>query len=319
MSNKTLYQQFCEQEKEIPIFVKPWYLDAVCQFENKSWDVILIKEKEKIVASWPFCLKKKNGFQYSVLPPLTKFMGPYLIQEKRSPKFAHKICAKLIEQLPKKALFQQNFHYDFTDWLPFYWAGFEQSTRYSYILEDLSDLDQVFNNFSADYRNNKIRKAQQTIKVVSDLGVEAFFEIAMMSFQRQNLPFPFSIDFFKKYDAAMTENNTRKMFFAVDEQNQIHSVVYLLFDHDRVYYHLAGDNPDLRSSGASILLVWEAIKYTRNELGLNIFDFEGSMIKPIERVRRQFGAVQKPYFEIKKYNSLLFKILEWLKKSAKKR
>ena len=82
-------------------------------------------------------------------------MGPYLIPEKRIAKHAHKVCAKLIEQLPKKALFQQNFHYNFTDWLPYYWAGFEQSTRYSYVLENLSDLEQVFNNFSADYRNNK--------------------------------------------------------------------------------------------------------------------------------------------------------------------
>ena len=314
MNNKTEYQRFCEQEKEIPVFVRPWYLDAVCQSKNETWELVLVKENDKIIASLPYCLKQKNGFQYSVLPPLTKFMGPYIIAEKRSGRHANKIIKKLIEQLPKIALFQQNFHYNFTDWLPFYWAGFEQSTKYSYILEDLQDLDQVYNNFSSDYRNNKIRKAEKEIKVVSNLSIGAFFEVAMMSFQRQSLPLPFSFDFFKKYDAAMVENNSRQLFFAIDSKNRIHSVVYLLFDHDRAYYHLAGDNPDLRGSGASILLVWEAIKYTRNELGLNIFDFEGSMIKPIERVRRQFGAVQKPYFEIKKYHSQLFRILEWLKK-----
>jgi len=318
MNNKTLYQRFCEEEKEIPVFVKPWYLDAVCQSKNESWEILLVLENEKIIASLPYCLKRKNGFQYSVLPPLTKYLGPYIIIEKRSSKNTHKICNAFIDQFPKPALFQQNFHYNFTDWLPFYWAGFEQTTRYSYVLEGLQDLDQVYNNFSSDYRNNKIRKAEKAIKVVSNLSVEAFFEVVMMSFQRQGLPLPFSLDFFKEYDAAMVENNSRKLFFAVDNQNRIHSVVYLLFDHDRAYYHLAGDNPDLRRSGASILLVWEAIKYTRNELGLNIFDFEGSMIKPIERVRRQFGAIQKPYFEIKKYNSLLFKILEWLKINFKK-
>ncbi len=314
MSNKKRYQQFCEEEKEIPIFSRPWYLDAVCQYKNESWEVLLVKKNEKIIASWPYYLKRKNGFQYSVLPPLTKFLGPYIIAEKRSPKFAHKICKTLIEQLPKKALVLQNFHYNFTDWLPFYWTGFEQSTRYSYVLENLQDLKGIYNNFSSDYRNNKIRKAEQSVKVVSDLSLEAFFEVAMLPFKRQNLPLPFSLDFFKKYDAVMVEHHSRKLFFAVDDQYRIHSVVYLLIDHDRAYYHLAGDDPDLRGSGASILLVWEAIKYTRNTLGLNIFDFEGSMIKPIERVRRQFGAVQKPYFEIRKYNSRLFKMLEWFKK-----
>lgn len=319
MDNKALYQQFCEQEKEIPVFARPWHLDAVCQSENENWEVLLILENGKIIASWPYFFRQKYGFRYSVMPPLTKFMGPYFIAEKRSPKYAHKICEKLIGQLPKTALFLQNFHYNFTDWLPFYWTGFQQTTRYSYVLEDLSDLDRVYQNISNDYRNNKIKKAEQHLKVVSNLSIEAFFEVAMMSFERQNLPLPFDFGFFKKYDAAMAQNNARQLFFAIDEQNRVHSVVYLLVDHDRAYYHLAGDNPDLRDSGASILLIWEAIKHTRNKLGLTIFDFEGSMIKPIERVRRQFGATQKPYFEIKKYNSRLFKILEGLKSNFKKR
>ena len=76
MNNKALYQQFCKQEKEMPVFVKPWYLDAVCQFENQSWDVILVKEQNKIVASWPFCLKQKNGFEYSVFAATNKIYGP---------------------------------------------------------------------------------------------------------------------------------------------------------------------------------------------------------------------------------------------------
>ena len=314
MDNKEKYQRFCEQQKEIPVFVKPWYLDAVCQHENQVWDILLVEENDKIIASWPYCLKKKNGFEYSVLPPLTKFMGPYLIEEKRAPKFAHKICAQLIEQLPKKALFQQNFHYNFTDWLPFFWAGFEQSTKYSYVLKDISDLDHTLQNISSNYRNNKIRKAQQIVQTVSNRSIKDFYEVAMMPFQRQKLPLPFGFEFFKKYDQAMQYHNARHLLFAVDEKEQIHSVAYLLVDHDRVYFHLAGDHPDLRKSGAAVLLIWEAIKFTKNELGLNIFDFEGSMIQPIERVRREFGAVQQPYFEIKKYNSLVFRFLEWIKR-----
>jgi hypothetical protein len=226
----------------------------------------------------------------------------------------HKVCAALIAKLPSSKIFQQNFHYSFTDWLPFYWEGFEQSTRYSYILESLEDLDLVFKNFDSDYRNNKVKKAKQMVRIEPGEDIKGFFEVAMMSFQRQNLPLPFDFDFFEKYDAAITKHKARKMFFAVDDQNKIHSVAYLLFDHDRVYFHIAGDNPELRGSGASILLVWEAIKFTKNELGLNIFDFEGSMFKPIERVRRQFGATQVPYFEIKKYNSLIFKLLDQIRK-----
>ena len=30
MTNKEAYILFCEKEKEVPLFSKPWYLDAVC-------------------------------------------------------------------------------------------------------------------------------------------------------------------------------------------------------------------------------------------------------------------------------------------------
>ena len=74
---------------------------------------------------------------------------------------------------------------------------------------------------------------------------------------------------------------------------------------------MAGDDPAYRSSGAAILLVWEAVHFTKKELGLNRFDFLGSMLPSIERVRRQFGAQQVPYFKVCKYHSRVF---EWLEK-----
>ena len=64
--------------------------------------------------------------------------------------------------------------------------------------------------------------------------------------------------------------------------------------------HMLGEDPQLRSSGAGILLAWEAMQYTKKELGLNRFDFLGSMIEPIEIVRRSLGGRQVPYFHITK-------------------
>jgi len=67
-------------------------------------------------------------------------------------------------------------------------------------------------------------------------------------------------------------------------------------DTSYAYYLLGGADPRLRSSGAQSLLFWEAIKLaSRKNLK---FDFEGSMIEPIERVFRAFGAVQVPYLQI---------------------
>jgi hypothetical protein len=71
---------------------------------------------------------------------------------------------------------------------------------------------------------------------------------------------------------------------------------------------MAGDDPALRQSGAGVLLAWEAIQYTHAVLKLSVFDFAGSMVKAIERVRRQFGAQQKPYFRVHKTWSTIWGI-----------
>ena len=71
---------------------------------------------------------------------------------------------------------------------------------------------------------------------------------------------------------------------------------------------MGGGDPKLRKSGATSLLLWEAIN--RQPLGVQVFDFEGSMIEPIERFFRAFGAVQTPYFEITHVKSKLFERLK---------
>lgn len=74
---------------------------------------------------------------------------------------------------------------------------------------------------------------------------------------------------------------------------------------------MSGSDPILRSSGAISLLRWESIKYSSSVT--KSFDFEGSMIEPIERFMRSFGAIQTPYFAISKTNSKLLKIYQGLK------
>ena len=59
---------------------------------------------------------------------------------------------------------------------------------------------------------------------------------------------------------------------------------------------MGGSDPDIRSSGANSLCLWEAIKFSK--IVTKSFDFEGSMIEPIERFMRAFGSSQTPFFEV---------------------
>jgi len=74
----------------------------------------------------------------------------------------------------------------------------------------------------------------------------------------------------------------------------------LIFKKKTIYYMFGGSNPKFRNSQSLSLLMWNAI-----QLGISqnkSFDFEGSMIQPIENFFRSFGANQVPYFELIKLN-----------------
>ena len=134
-----------------------------------------------------------------------------------------------------------------------------------------------------------------------------------MTFKRQNIKIPYSFEFLKRHDNYLSKHKSREIFYAVDDDNQVHSALYLTWDYNSSYVHMVGENPDLRNSGAGMLVIWEAIKFTKNQLQLNSFDFEGSVIESVERVRRGFGAKQKPYFNISISNSFLLKIILYFK------
>jgi predicted acetyltransferase len=86
------------------------------------------------------------------------------------------------------------------------------------------------------------------------------------------------------------------MLFACDGDDRVHAVAYLVWDSASAYYLLSGADPALRSSGAQSLLLWEAIRRARDVT--STFDFEGSMLAPVERFFRDFGGRQTPYLHV---------------------
>lgn len=301
------YRQFCETTSDLPLYMHAFYLDAVC--ENGDWEVALVEKGGKIVAAWPYFLKKKMGLKYVVMPVLGRLMGPYLIPAYRNSVKENSLLEELLDQFPALVAFEQDFNYQATNWLPLFWRNYQQTTRYSYIL-DVTDLAYCWNKIAPDYRNQKIPKARGLLEVAStESDLREFYRVHNLSYARQGKTPPFSFEFLAKLDQALAARGQRALFFARDRSTGVvHAVAYLVWDRQSAYYLMAGDDPALRSSGASVLIAWEAIQYTHAVLKLPVFDFAGSMVRSIERTRRQFGAQQIPYLRVSKTWSTIWGI-----------
>ena len=278
------------------IFQQPWWLDAVAP---RRWAECRVERDGNVVARLPYVVRRRHGLTLITQPPLTQALGPW-ISSTAGAKDAglddqRALVAGLIEQLPRHDYFTQACAPVLTDWLPFHWQGFDQRTLYTYVLDDLRDLDRVWAGLRKGPRRY-IRKAQKTLSVRDDLGIDVLHGTLVATFERQGLRVPWSLGQIERLERACAARNSRRALFAVDAADRVHAAVYLVHDANVTYYLLSGAFPELRSSGAQSLLVWEGIRFAATVS--RCFDFEGSMIEPIERFFRSFGARQVPYFRI---------------------
>jgi lipid II:glycine glycyltransferase (peptidoglycan interpeptide bridge formation enzyme) len=289
------------------IFQKSWWLDALVP---NTWQEAKIEKNGVVIARLPYVVKKKMGLTLLTMPTLTQTLGPWIDAStaKYSKQLAQQkdLFTELIQQLPPHDYFSQNFHYSISNWLPFYWQGCKIEARCTYVLEDLTDLDLIWAGFQENIRR-EIRKAEKQVSVRSDLGIDRFLDLNDLTFQRQGEAAPYTRELVYRLDHACSEHEARKMFFAEDEQGRIHAAIYIIWDENSAYYLMGGGDPELRNSGATSLLMWEAIKFASTVT--NKFDFEGSSIEPIERFFRAFGGKQMSFYNVSKIDTKRMKLL----------
>lgn len=304
---KKKYRKLCENEESIPLFSQAWWLDCVCG--EDGWDVCIVEKGRKIYATMPFYLYKKYGFKVISQPPLTQTAGPWIrcesTTESKKLENEKKLMNALISQIPKVDYFYQHWHLSRTNWLPFYWKKYSQTTRYTYVIPDISDVNVVFSNFDAAKKKN-VKKSNSIVKVKKDITAKEFFDNHKMTLALQNRDISYSYELFEKIYSGAYQRDSGMTIAAYDSDDNLHAALFIVWDKNSAYDLISTIDPRFRSSGAASLLVKEAIGILSGKT--KAFDFEGSMIESVERSFRQFGAEQTPYFAISKTNSKLLKI-----------
>ncbi len=251
------------------------------------------------MARLPYVVRTAGRLRVLTQPPLTQFLGPWTVRSPGAKEATAlgdqmELQTELEAGLPAASAFHQNFSPRVMSALPFIWSGYRAEVRYTYRLEDLHSEQGVWDGLSGNIRR-EIKKARQQLEVREDLGLDLLHRVWAKTFARQGLPAP-ALARLERIDAACAARDVRAALFACDEAGQVHAVAYIVWDAHSAYYLLGGADPELRTSGASSLLMWEAIARARKVA--ETFDFEGSMLKPVERFFRAFGGRQTPYLHV---------------------
>lgn len=306
---KEEYRAFCRKEASLPLFAQDWWLDAAVG--PKGWNVALIKKNVEVVASMPYILRNRYGMRLLTQPALTPVLGPWLrpcdgnVAKKLS--YEHELMQALIDQLPPFDHFAQTWHPCHKNWQPFYWNGFQQTTYYTHILSNLSDMKKLWEGLDPNVRRI-VSKAQREKNLIvrGDFGIDTILELNRKTFERQGLVPPFPDEFARRLDKACVERGCRKLIVVVDSDGIPHAGYYFVWDQQSAYGLLAGADPSYRKSGAASLCLWETIVQAASVS--RQYNFCGSMIESVATFMRNFGAEHVPYFHISKTPSRLLNI-----------
>lgn len=285
-----------ETECANAIFQQPWWLDALAP---GRWGEATIERDGRTVARLPYVVRGRGRWRMLTQPRLTQTLGPWIERSTAKPANAlgkeMELLTSLEAALPAADGFDQHFSPTMMNALPFHWAGYQLEVRYTYRLEGLGSEEALWAGLRENIRR-EIRKARKRVQVRDDLGLDRFHAVWSKTFARQGLAVPQSLAELARLDSACADRGARTMLFAVDEADRVHAVAYVVWDERAAYYLLGGGDPDLRTSGASSLLIWESIM--RSRALTDVFDFEGSMVKPVERFFRAFGGRQVAYLGV---------------------
>ncbi len=286
-------------------FQEPWWLDATAP---GRWDAVQVERGGQLQAYLPFVIEESNGIRFLKQPLLTQSLGPWISETgagyTTTLSREMSLYKELIDGLPAHDVFRQQFATQVTNWLPFYWEGFEQTTRYTYTLDMRQDLEEIYRGM--DKRNRRqLRHAQESLTAETSDDLEAFLQLNDKTFERQGLAVPYSHDLVFRLDEAAKAHARRWIVLARDKwTGEAHAGIYMLASGDRMYSLMSGADPAFRDQNGGIVARWKAIE-TAHEAAVSTLDFQGSMLKTIERRNRNYGSSQVPYFLVSRSNGVL--------------
>lgn len=289
------WDAFVAESPQGSIFSTSGFLNAL----RVQYRIAVLSNSEGIVAG---IVLAKNLLGAYANPLFAKYLGIILPPERENTKYVynlareHKLINALIENLSLYRSFDYTFHPNFSNWLPFYWSGYRQETRYTYYFPDISDIKVLLDNAHSRVRRNLRKAERHNVRFCSKIDPSSFYTINRLTFERQGGKPPFNFKTLKCLYRELKQKEQIHLLGVRNKADKLLAVAGIVNDKKCSYLLFNGMDHRLSDVGANTKLIIETLAYC-NTLA-PMFDFEGSMIRGIESFYQSFGAIQTPYFSV---------------------
>jgi lipid II:glycine glycyltransferase (peptidoglycan interpeptide bridge formation enzyme) len=281
-------------------------------FASKKWLSVysdslkvigIYKDEHQLIGGFYFLIAKKYSFNFVKLPPYTPHCGLFYQSESKNNSSATSFSKDVMTEVCRYVSAQKNaltilaFPSTVIDLQPFIWEKYKVIPNYTYRIDLTQTMESIKSNFDSKNRNVINKAIKEGVEVsVNSLDKQKLFEFFKHSLDTAN--------------ANVYEEELKNIFLKfADESNSFYMVarksgeivgsVFCVYDKTTCYYLLGGVDKGSGVNGVNNLLVQQSIEKAK-ELNCAIFDFEGSMLKGVEKFFRSFGPQLIPYYTVNK-------------------
>lgn len=263
----------------------------------------IYKDEHQLIGGFYFMETKKFGASFIKLPPYTPHCGLFFNSESTNQSsrsnFSKEIMNEVVQflQTKKASLTILAFPSAINDMQPFIWNKYKVVPNYTYRINLKNSMDDIRSHFDSKNRNVINKAIKEGVQVQKNaLSKEALYD--------------FFVETLSKTDASVYKTELKQIFLKFSNttnsfsltatlNTQVLGTVFCIYDKLNCYYLLGGVHKQSGVGGITNLLIQKSMEQAK-ELGCSVFDFEGSMLKGVEKFFRGFGPELVPYYTVNK-------------------
>ncbi len=300
------YAALCAGRPEVSIFQQPWWMDAIAP----GWKAVGAFNGAVPAGLWSLPIEAKFGFRLIRNPPLTPYLSPTVFHPAggapgRRDAYEQDVMTALLEAAPPAPVWSISLAPGVAQAGLLAQAGFRVSARQTFLLPIGSrSEEEVFSRMHEDTRR-AVRRAADELQIADEPdSVELLYQFQSATHHRQGARLSYTHTAMQALHGAARQQGATALWVARKSGVEQAALWHLWNPSGPESIYLVGArNPETKEARALTALIWHAAMHSK-ALGMETFDFEGSMISGVERFFRTFGADRTLYLTASKETSL---------------
>jgi hypothetical protein len=279
------------------IFHESWWLDVAT---GGRYSVAEVHSGGKVVGKLPYLLSKRKGLSHLVIPTLTHFLGPAVLEGEGSAntRFLRRfnITRELITKLPPAISYEIKCHAGVTDVIAFQAENFRTTVQFTHEVHPLPEQD-LWKRMR-DKTRNVIRRAQEQYDVAPLDDPEAFIEFYGRNLQQKSY---LDLSVCAQIIRSCISRERGRVLAARNRKGELVAANFCAWDAKSAYYLMSTRASDA-GNGVGSLLLWRAVlDATSRKL---VFDMDGLASEGGILFFAGFGAEVRPRYVAERFTVL---------------